>query len=237
SMRKVDGGIPLARDEARSLSRLTRLLQSLYPVNTGARRTCSEADRVAHERLVCTPRIGPELDRAARLFLVNPADAVSAPPGALDETLRDKRFGMVFQPIVDLTRRRVFAYEALVRPHLHSSPPALIADGARQGRLGLLGRTLRAASIAGCPDHPLFINVQPDELLEHFLVQPDDPIFNHSSEEHTSELQSLAYLVCRLLLEKKNRLHAHSIMGNVAPGDSQVPTDSALARPVSASPF
>src|SRR5687767_15459470 len=33
------------------------------------------------------------------------------------------------------------------------------------------------------------------------------------SEEHTSELQSLAYLVCRLLLEKKNkhynRCHIH----------------------------
>src|SRR2546425_9402216 len=27
------------------------------------------------------------------------------------------------------------------------------------------------------------------------------------SEEHTSELQSLAYLVCRLLLEKKKRHH------------------------------
>src|SRR2546423_10762877 len=27
---------------------------------------------------------------------------------------------------------------------------------------------------------------------------------NGRSEEHTSELQSLAYLVCRLLLEKKN---------------------------------
>src|SRR5205823_11571293 len=27
------------------------------------------------------------------------------------------------------------------------------------------------------------------------------------SEEHTSELQSLAYLVCRLLLEKKNDYH------------------------------
>src|SRR5205823_11149204 len=27
------------------------------------------------------------------------------------------------------------------------------------------------------------------------------------SEEHTSELQSLAYLVCRLLLEKKNPTH------------------------------
>src|SRR2546425_9367791 len=28
------------------------------------------------------------------------------------------------------------------------------------------------------------------------------------SEEHTSELQSLAYLVCRLLLEKKKQTHA-----------------------------
>src|SRR5205823_12328658 len=28
----------------------------------------------------------------------------------------------------------------------------------------------------------------------------------HRSEEHTSELQSLAYLVCRLLLEKKKNL-------------------------------
>src|SRR2546425_5762444 len=29
------------------------------------------------------------------------------------------------------------------------------------------------------------------------------------SEEHTSELQSLAYLVCRLLLEKKKKSLAH----------------------------
>src|SRR3989441_7171253 len=32
------------------------------------------------------------------------------------------------------------------------------------------------------------------------------PIISRS-EEHTSELQSLAYLVCRLLLEKKNQLY------------------------------
>src|SRR2546425_5682046 len=30
------------------------------------------------------------------------------------------------------------------------------------------------------------------------------------SEEHTSELQSLAYLVCRLLLEKKNHISSRS---------------------------
>src|SRR5205823_10024055 len=29
--------------------------------------------------------------------------------------------------------------------------------------------------------------------------------WGYRSEEHTSELQSLAYLVCRLLLEKKNK--------------------------------
>src|SRR2546425_12500249 len=31
--------------------------------------------------------------------------------------------------------------------------------------------------------------------------------FELRSEEHTSELQSLAYLVCRLLLEKKKKIH------------------------------
>src|SRR2546425_5074867 len=34
-----------------------------------------------------------------------------------------------------------------------------------------------------------------------YLVEP----FLPRSEEHTSELQSLAYLVCRLLLEKKKK--------------------------------
>src|SRR5437763_4170931 len=32
-------------------------------------------------------------------------------------------------------------------------------------------------------------------------------VANARSEEHTSELQSPMYLVCRLLLEKKNNLH------------------------------
>src|SRR2546425_4262548 len=37
-----------------------------------------------------------------------------------------------------------------------------------------------------------------DEMVEHLNI-------DQRSEEHTSELQSLAYLVCRLLLEKKKR--------------------------------
>src|SRR3989441_785899 len=38
-------------------------------------------------------------------------------------------------------------------------------------------------------------------------LDPDHPL-DSRSEEHTSELQSLAYLVCRLLLEKKKKSHS-----------------------------
>src|SRR2546425_9144839 len=38
------------------------------------------------------------------------------------------------------------------------------------------------------------------EVRQELCTQPGD-----RSEEHTSELQSLAYLVCRLLLEKKKK--------------------------------
>src|SRR2546425_8421674 len=39
---------------------------------------------------------------------------------------------------------------------------------------------------------------------DHLLLAPGEM----RSEEHTSELQSLAYLVCRLLLEKKKHVYA-----------------------------
>src|SRR3712207_7472150 len=48
----------------------------------------------------------------------------------------------------------------------------------------------------------------------HFFVQlarnyflPHREVISYRSEEHTSELQSRQYLVCRLLLEKKNTHH------------------------------
>src|SRR2546425_9115426 len=37
-------------------------------------------------------------------------------------------------------------------------------------------------------------------------VTPSRTFWNARSEEHTSELQSLAYLVCRLLLQKKKKI-------------------------------
>src|SRR2546425_7863722 len=41
------------------------------------------------------------------------------------------------------------------------------------------------------------------DLAKLFKKQPVVSTTTSRSEEHTSELQSLAYLVCRLLLEKK----------------------------------
>src|SRR2546423_10157702 len=42
------------------------------------------------------------------------------------------------------------------------------------------------------------------------------------SEEHTSELQSLAYLVCRLLLEKKKHLYHPSQLDHDRPARSRL---------------
>src|SRR5205823_13434334 len=50
-----------------------------------------------------------------------------------------------------------------------------------------------------CPPHPQG-NLHPRQLHLPVLRRA----YPRRSEEHTSELQSLAYLVCRLLLEKKN---------------------------------
>src|SRR3712207_7573990 len=39
----------------------------------------------------------------------------------------------------------------------------------------------------------------------------DSRLLGQRSEEHTSELQSRQYLVCRLLLEKKNNTHRYNL--------------------------
>src|SRR3712207_7034649 len=69
--------------------------------------------------------------------------------------------------------------------------------------------------------------VTPDQLLNRYLfvlspIEVISPLLNamcvrsrrlwqSRSEEHTSELQSRQYLVCRLLLEKKHRVNTRSL--------------------------
>src|SRR2546425_4482393 len=49
------------------------------------------------------------------------------------------------------------------------------------------------------------------DRLAPVQLDGDDLGAEARSEEHTSELQSLAYLVCRLLLEKKKKKHKTKI--------------------------
>src|SRR2546425_3406420 len=55
---------------------------------------------------------------------------------------------------------------------------------------------------------PCRLAVNPDGLVQNRGIAAEAALpqaIAERSEEHTSELQSLAYLVCRLLLEKKKK--------------------------------
>src|SRR3712207_7228964 len=66
--------------------------------------------------------------------------------------------------------------------------------------------------LVGLAAHHQLPLVQPDGLVAHLLdaaeAVADEEHRPRRSEEHTSELQSRQYLVCRLLLEKKKNVVA-----------------------------
>src|SRR3712207_8841333 len=89
-------------------------------------------------------------------------------------------------------RSTLFPYTTLFRSPVHAAlQPVMAVHGA--------GRVLRhtggaaGSAVALRPDDPL----RPRAQL---------PLQHPRSEEHTSELQSRQYLVCRLLLENKKEL-------------------------------
>src|SRR5205823_9897726 len=94
-------------------------------------------------------------------------------------------------------RHPLFPYTTLFRSGVARGHPAGALHRVGQLEQCLAGRRQRRALACGAGDHA--------ERL-HPAAQPvgEDPP-DLRSEEHTSELQSLAYLVCRLLLEKKKK--------------------------------
>src|SRR2546425_9387243 len=57
--------------------------------------------------------------------------------------------------------------------------------------------------LATTPD--LGLSSKQSDAAARSVLEVDAVVKSDRSEEHTSELQSLAYLVCRLLLEKKKK--------------------------------
>src|SRR3712207_8458010 len=75
---------------------------------------------------------------------------------------------------------------------------------------GEVARVLAAAH--GSEEPQLLGAVEPSRgcILDLFHIHPLEHVEGARSEEHTSELQSRQYLVCRLLLEKKKyKYHYH----------------------------
>src|SRR3712207_8751703 len=94
-------------------------------------------------------------------------------------------------------RSTLFPYTTLFRSRTgHPPPPVRPARKRRPGRGGRRGRRERA---------PTSLSLG---RRSEAVPGAGDRCGSRRSEEHTSELQSRQYLVCRLLLEQKNKPHA-----------------------------
>src|SRR3712207_8895127 len=80
--------------------------------------------------------------------------------------------------------------------------------------LVLLDRDRREAGVRELAlDVVADVDVLEQVVVEVPLVEPLRlPVVDVRSEEHTSELQSRQYLVCRLLLEKKNKTSTSTLI-------------------------
>src|SRR3712207_8419656 len=96
-------------------------------------------------------------------------------------------------------RSTLFPYTTLFRSHVEGTVDLHLQRMTPTGRLAVMLRN-EAAGIG---------------FVAHDRVPPRpercvDEVGQHArSEEHTSELQSRQYLVCRLLLEKKKKTYQH----------------------------
>ena len=110
-----------------------------------------------------------------------------------DRAALEGRFGnaiqlawMAFQPIVDVSTRSIYAYEALLRTEEESlrRPDIFIATGERLDRIQQIGRTVRAAVAAAIAEAPsnalIFVNVHGLELSDEELYSAESALAQYS---------------------------------------------------------
>src|SRR3989441_7506140 len=92
-------------------------------------------------------------------------------------------------------RSTLFPYTTLFRSQKDAAQEETVDETDRARTQAREGHTVMGRSVKKGP------YVEPSLLVKITALNEK----NERSEEHTSELQSLAYLVCRLLLEKKKK--------------------------------
>lgn len=146
-------------------------------------------------------------------------------PPSVQDVLEHGRITVVFQPIVDLTTLRVFAYETLLRCQGYPSPINLVEAAAKERLTGRLGRQIRELALQNCPDFPLFLNIDPTEFDEGWLVRPDDPIFVHEHPIHLEITEGVPlshYRHCHGVLHEIRRRGAKVAVDDLGAGYSNL---------------
>jgi EAL domain-containing protein (putative c-di-GMP-specific phosphodiesterase class I) len=134
---------------------------------------------------------------------------------------------VVYQPLVDLKTKKTFAYEALVRSQStdFDSPMSLFAAAVQHACTGELGRIIREMAIQGCPSYPLFLNIHPAELNDKFVVQPNDPIFQHSEDvylEITEGVPLSHFRLCQSILREVRGRGVYLVVDDLGAGYSNL---------------
>src|SRR6185436_19959304 len=90
---------------------------------------------------------------------------------------------------------------------------------------GELGRAIRELAVVNCPNHPLFLNIHPSELNERWLVQPDDPIFQHSEDvylEITEGVPLSHFRLCQSILREVRGRGVYLVVDDLGAGYSNL---------------
>ena len=142
--------------------------------------------------------------------------------------VRAEDLNVVFQPITRLDTGTIFAVEALCRckwPEF-ASPPVLFEHAVTEGCTGQLGRYIREVAFNRVQQTPLFVNLHPHELNQHWLVRPDDPLFFHDHDVYLEITESAAFtyydLCVNVLKEVCSRSGAHLVIDDFGAGYSNL---------------
>jgi len=165
---------------------------------------------------------------SAQFSSIPPAGDTRDSLTSLHSLVEPEELSVVFQPIVHMQTREIYAYEALVRCRLPelSPPPRLFERAIHHGCTGRLGRMIREIGIPLASGKPLFLNIHPRELSEGWLVRPDDPIYSHDHDvflEVTESVPLTHFELCMSVLkEVSSRAGVHVVVDDLGAGYSNL---------------